>query len=290
MDNRFINKLQVLASLIAILVISSLMVTPNVNAFSGKENESRVAQVRNIPISILVHTDEGTADTLVLELIGSNTSGEVLTLAGGFPAGGDRVFRFMLTDAHFCQFWGYRVAHIPTRKFDSWSGSIRIQIDGTLATQANVSILTNPTWTRMGWWSGTATFNSICGNPATSTYPNLHRIDFQITTGSDGISTQPFINLGGAFSGRIFVHIPAVAGNFPPKSTQTVSYYVPLDFCQMTELAIHSFTESWQIERLVLQIDGVTVADVHGPINVDSGTTYSHNWSGSATYVSLCGS
>ena len=143
---------------------------------------------------------------------------------------------------------------------------------------------------RMGWWSGTNTFNSLCGDPTTSTYPNLHRIDFQITTGSDGISDAPFINLAGNFSGRIFVHSPAVTGGFPPKSTQTVSYYVPLDFCQMNALSVHKFTDSWQIERLVLQIDGVTVADVRDPINVANGTPYSYSWAGSAQYLRLCGS
>lgn len=290
MYNHLLIKSRFIECLIVLLIITSLVATPDANAFSGDENEDRIAQIETVPINIVVHTDEGTADTLELELIGANPTGNTLTLAGGFPAGSNRAFRFVLTNTHFCQFWGYRVTLIPTRKLDSWSGSISIQIDSNLATQANVSILTNPTWTRMGWWSGTNTFNSLCGDPTTSTYPNLHRIDFQITTGSDGISDAPFINLAGNFSGRIFVHSPAVTGGFPPKSTQTVSYYVPLDFCQMNALSVHKFTDSWQIERLVLQIDGVTVADVRDPINVANGTPYSYSWAGSAQYLRLCGS
>lgn len=233
-----------------------------------------------VDVDVEITTISSTNAHLTLNLRGSRDEPIKLDLGTGFTTDSIETRTFNLGKGNLCEFFSYHLTLAqPGRIFDDWSGNLKIWIDSVLVTDTSVSINT-PGGTSTSWWAGNSSYIAHCGDPAISTWAaNLHRVDFQVTTGADGTMEAPTLSLRGNFSAGLFPISPRVGRRgFAPGTTVTYSYYVPLRPCQITGVDIHQWVNPWIINDYSIAMDGMTLIHSTKPITVAPDTPYHQNF------------
>ncbi|GEM_PF-6185916 len=238
-----------------------------------------VSAQRTVNVDVEITTVRSTTSPLILNLRGARDEPIKLDLGTGFMTGSVETRAFILRKANFCEFFSYHLLLGQLgRTFDDWSGTLKIWINDVLVTDISASINT-PSERAVGWWTEISPYVANCGDPATSTWAsNLHRIDFQVTTGADGTMSAPTLSLRGNFSGGLFPVSPVVGRGFLPGTTVTYSYYVPLRPCQVTGVDIHQWVDPWMINDYSIAVDGVILTHVTKPFIVAPSTPHNQNF------------
>lgn len=141
--------------------------------------------------------------------------------------------------------------------------------------------------TRGGTWDGTDAYRAYC--------PTLP-VEVRFVTGDNGTADDIFFYLTGDFSASPYLFYFSQPGDLQPGQTDTYSYRVPVDFCQMTgwrldKAVVGAADDDWTATNISIRLDATEVffdgafADL-APIV--SGANIRGTWDGTAAYQTRC--
>lgn len=138
--------------------------------------------------------------------------------------------------------------------------------------------------------------------PTTSAQPTTATVELTVVTGTDGTENPLLVELFGPTSGTVPLWVIVMAegaGDLGPGMTDTFTFTVPYDFCELTRLHINkpasiaAGDDAWDIREFYISVDGIQVAfdrvayETFSPMTYDSWPA-NLEWSGTAQYQSAC--
>lgn len=138
--------------------------------------------------------------------------------------------------------------------------------------------------------------------PGASAQPPAADVELTVVTGTDGTENPLLVELFGPHSGTVPLWVIVMAegaGDLGPGMTDTYTFTVPYDFCDLTRLHISKPAsipvgdDAWDIREFYIRIDGIEVAfdrvayETFSPMTYDSWPA-NLEWSGTAQYQSAC--
>ena len=238
----------------------------------------------------------GTVDNLELSLQGKtpSTYAVMLDSPGDLQPGMVNTYQFTVP-YDFCDLFQFRLTLYPAivSPVDDWLGdTMTISING-LEVWYNAAMDDSGPLTAGGWrggrWDQTAEYRSHC--PMTE-------VNLTFVTGDDG-TVDPFaFFLEGGYSASPYRYYADIPGDLMAGQTDTYSFLVPMDFCQMTGWRLEKYTtggvdDSWLPNEIHLTLDGEvlfydTVFYEVGTIT--AGSYRAGTWDGTQVYQDRCAS
>jgi hypothetical protein len=138
--------------------------------------------------------------------------------------------------------------------------------------------------------------------PTALAQPSSATIELTVVTGTDGTENPLLVELFGPSSGTVPLWVIVVAegaGDLGPGMTNSYTFTVPYDFCELTRLhiskpaSIPAGDDAWDIREFYIRVDGIEVAfdrvayETFSPMTYDSWPA-NLEWSGTAQYQSAC--
>jgi hypothetical protein len=138
--------------------------------------------------------------------------------------------------------------------------------------------------------------------PMTFAQPHSATVELTVVTGIDGTENPLLVELFGPHSGEVPLWIIVMAentGDLGPEMTNTYTFVVPYDFCELTRLHISKPAsipvgdDAWDIREFYISINGIQVAfdrvayETFSPMTYDSWPA-NLEWSGTAQYQAAC--
>lgn len=138
--------------------------------------------------------------------------------------------------------------------------------------------------------------------PTTSAQPSTATVELTVVTGTDGTENPLLVELFGPSSGTVPLWVIVMAegtGDLGPGMTNSYTFTVPYDFCELTRLhitkpaSIPAGDDAWDIREFYIRIDGIEVAfdrvayETFSPMTYDSWPA-NLEWSGTAQYQDAC--
>lgn len=138
--------------------------------------------------------------------------------------------------------------------------------------------------------------------PRASAQPPTATVELTVVTGTDGTANPLLVELFGPHSGTVPLWVIVVAegaGDLGPGMTNSYTFSVPYDFCDLTRLhiskpaSIPAGDDAWDIREFYIEVDGIQVAfdrvayETFSPMTYDSWPA-NLEWSGTAQYQAAC--